>query len=294
LQGKDLNIEKGSIPVLDNYIGQEFTFVVSWITNSDPVGIFEKTQPGDNFRRVPPNYPSQQTSRQKGIFVTFPTRKIYYPLLPTSVYESEVVPATIRVMGFTNPEVFQDIKPYTETEYYIQRNLTVSPLITNFYNGATRNVKYTKIEINAPSKMLTDDLWISSVAPFKALYASFIAQHEIATSIILLILVSVITAILVGMVIFRETRNKKGLIRLGTVGLFNALSIIGLMIAILFTRIREVKEDEKKLLENLKQKGYSVWAIQKRDLRKIVFIFLFSGVFLVIAWGVVKLIESSL
>ena len=32
LQNKNLKVEEGSIPVLDHYIGKEFTFIVSWIS----------------------------------------------------------------------------------------------------------------------------------------------------------------------------------------------------------------------------------------------------------------------
>ena len=36
-QEKGLAVEQGSIPVLDHYIGKEFTFIVSWITEKAPV-----------------------------------------------------------------------------------------------------------------------------------------------------------------------------------------------------------------------------------------------------------------
>jgi len=275
LQNKNLKVEAGSISVLDHYIGKEFTFVVSWISETNIMA------------------PKPQ-SKQRGVFVTFPTKKIYYPLLPTSVYGSEVVPATIRIVGFVNPKVFKDIKDYTETGYFIDRYFRIGPELKNFYNDVTKNVKYTKIEINAPSKMLTEDLWISKIAPLKIFHALFIVKHPAISGILLLILSSIMTGLLVGVIIFREARNRKGLIKFGLIGIFNCLSIIGLIIATLFVKTKEIREEDKELLAKLKQRGFSTWAIQAKDLRKLGFIPLFSVSFLIISWIIVKLVELSL
>ncbi len=63
LKNKKLKIGSGSIPVLDNYIGKEYSFVASWISS-----------------------PEKAISTQnRGVFVTFPKKDIYYPMLPTSV-----------------------------------------------------------------------------------------------------------------------------------------------------------------------------------------------------------------
>lgn len=270
LQNKNLKIEEGSIPVLDHYIGKEFTFVVSWISQRGSL------------------------KGQRGVFVTFPTKKIYYPLLPTSVYGSETIPITIRIMGFVSPKVFQDIKDYTETDYFIDRYFRIDTELKNFYSGVTKDIKYTKIEINAPSKMLTSDLWISSRAPLKTFYASFISKHPAISCILLLILSSIITGLLAGIIIFREARNRKGLIKFGLIGLFNCLSIIGFIIATSFAKTKKIREEDKELLAELKRRGYSTWAIQAKDLRKLSFIPLFSVSFLIISWIIVSLIQLSL
>ncbi|PIV00276.1 hypothetical protein COS55_03960, partial [Candidatus Shapirobacteria bacterium CG03_land_8_20_14_0_80_40_19] len=81
------------------------------------------------------------------------------------------------IIGHRSPKIFKDIKNYTETKYFIDDYVTIEEELKSFYNGPTENVKYTKIEIKAPSKFLTDDLWISSRAPLKTYYSSFVAQH---------------------------------------------------------------------------------------------------------------------
>jgi hypothetical protein len=75
-------------------------------------------------------------------------------MLPTSVYGSKIVPTTIRVIGHVSPKIFKDIKGYTKIEYYIHNSASfIDPLddSEDFYNKQTQDIKYTKIEINAPS-----------------------------------------------------------------------------------------------------------------------------------------------
>jgi len=294
LQEKNLKIEKGSIPVLDSYIGKEFTFVVSWISSFSPIN--EETK--SKTRPFPFSY--QQTQiyqiKQRGVFVTFPTKKIYYPLLPTSVYGSKTIPMTIRVMGFVSPSVFKEIKNYTKTSYFIDEWLSRERELKNFYGGEgeAKNVKYTKIEINAPSKTLTDDLWIEKTTPLKTFPALFIARHPFLIGVILLILISLLIGPLSAIIIFKEARNKKGLIKFALLGLSNCLSIIGLVIATIFTKTKEIKKEDEDLLLEVKRRGYSTWAMQAKDIRKLGFVPLFSISFLIISWFVVKLIELSL
>jgi len=175
LHNKGLNIQSGSISVLDDYIGKNFSFIASWITPtanssqltkvtilqrlqdyftrtndinpdgtakypmlSNFISQFENTHPysrdphdidfksiydyqnymswqyvqdhpqiEDELVQALQNNPSviitnadtatiQQTSNiQKSFYVTFPTSKIYYPLLPETVYGSMSMPLSI-------------------------------------------------------------------------------------------------------------------------------------------------------------------------------------------------------
>jgi len=235
LQANNLSIEQGSLPVLDHYIGQDFTFVVSWLQET-----------------------TETQSSQRGVFVTFPTDKIYYPLIPTSVYGSEVIPATIRIMGHRSPEIFKDIKGYVKTEYYIQEPLvgTVASGLGAFYNSPDTSFKYTKIEISAPSKLLTNDLWINSGAPIKTYYTLFFSEHPWISGILLLVLSSIITSMLLGWIMFRDLRNKKGILKLALLGLFNCLSILGFLIASFFFRTKAKNKKAISLASQLIAKGY--------------------------------------
>lgn len=333
LKDKGLKVESGSIPVLDNYIGKEFSFVVSWISSPEKIISAEdiknnlyiyfsskyrypkffslvdslkqkypefsqasnsinylKSQQGgtvlQELTQAIQNDPSiivdtynknQNLVSQRGVFVTFPTKEIYFPLLPTSVYGSKTVPTTIRVIGHVTPKVFQDIKSYTKTEYYVDDYASFTDDLKNFYNGQNQNIKYTKIEINAPSKFFTDDLWLKAQAPAKTYYSTFVARHPIVNAIILLILSSVIAGILAGLILFKDLRKKP--IKLGLIGLSNLLTILGLLITTMFVSTKNKNESIEPVLAEIKQKGY-FW---KRRVATILFLvaipFLVFGLF---------------
>jgi len=232
LKGNGLKIESGSIPVLDNYVGKEYSFVASWISSPEKI----------------------ISTQNRGVFVTFPTKDIYYPMLPTSVYGSKIVPATIRIIGHVSPKVFQDIKSYTKTDYYVDSYASFADDLKNFYSGQNQDIKYTKIEINAPSKFLTDDLWISNFSPIKTYYSTFVAKHPVISAIILLIISSLITGILAGLIVFKALRKK--IFKLALVGLSNCLSIFGLLITTMLVSTKEKNESVEPVLTEIKQKGY--------------------------------------
>ena len=263
LKSKGLKIESGSIPVLDNYIGKEYSFVASWISSPEKV----------------------ISAQNRGVFVAFPTKDIYYPMLPTSVYGSKIVPATIRIIGHVSPKVFKDIKSYTKTEYYVDNYASFADDLKNFYGGQNQNIKYTKIEINAPSKFLTEDLWINNFSPIKTYYSTFVAKHPIISAIPLLIISSLITGVLAGLIAFRAFR--KNIFKLGLIGLSNCLSIFGLLITTLLIGTKEKNESIEPVLAEIKQKGY-FW---KRRLAAI--LLLIDSPFLVIPlFAIPSLIEE--
>lgn len=333
LKNKGLKIESGSIPVLDNYIGKEFTFVVSWISSSEKIISAEdiknnlntyfssrrnrypkffslvdslkqkhldfnqshnpidylKSQQGatvlQELTSAIQNDPSivdtyslyRNSANQRGVFVTFPTEEIYFPLLPTSVYGSKTVPITIRIIGYVTPKVFQDIKSYIKTEYFFDKNARFSYDLENFYHKQNQNIKYTKIEINAPSKYFTNDLWLKAQAPINIYHSAFIAKHPIVSALILHILSSIIAGILAGFIIFKDLRGNP--LKLGLIGLSNFFTIIGLLITTALVGTKNKNEGVEPLLSEIKQKGY-FW---KRRVATILFLvatpFLVFGLF---------------
>ncbi|MCJ7740112.1 hypothetical protein MUP32_02215 [Candidatus Microgenomates bacterium] len=351
-KSKDLDIDKGTIPVLDQYIGKDFSFVASWIKpiipseqeienkipelfnypirfpkfgtilsklNSDfpdfeeisnnnstmssklinkkrleylqnnsiakkgLVNIIqlnpelitpmkeefpiEVTIPPSRMFNIPEdNRTADSQQNQRGIFVTFPSSKIFYPLIPTSVYGTKTIPMTIRNIGHVSPEIYADIKNHTNVKYYLGYNQDLGEGLDKFYKGKGLELKYTKIDLLAPSKLLTQDLWINQHAPLKLYYSSFIGNHPNFIKIILLILASSLSGVIVSVVLFPDSRSLRKLPRYFALGLFNALSLIGLMIAIVFYNTKQIIPYEQ--IMQLKQKGY----FERRRMALILFI----------------------
>jgi len=258
LKGRGLKIENGAIPILDHYIGKDFSFVVSWMNNQEVANL-----KATSYIR----YVKEYSIGRKGLLVTFPTEDLYFPLLPTSVYGSKVVPATIRVVGHVSPKVFKEIKNYTKTEYYVGN---ISNDLNQFYGGKNNNVKYTKIQINAPSKYFTDDLWIKDRTPLKIYYSLFFANHPVIISLLLLVFCSALAGIIAGMIVFDKLRKEP--IKLAMLGLFNCLSFCFLTFVVTFFDTKNKKENVVSLLAELKQRGY----LLKRRIATILFaVFLF-------------------
>ena len=240
LKNKGLNVKDKSLPVLeDNYIGKEYSFVVSWVNSGS----------GKN----------NKSNNQRGVFVSFPTEKIYYPLLPTSVYGEQKVPATIRVFGHTDPEMFKDIEPYSEVKYYDNNRYKKNSKPEIFYNNSSQNEKYTKITINAPSKKFTQDLWINTNTPAGVYLPLFIGNYPVVSFMILFLLITIISGLVAGLAFFKELRDNPKKILL--LSLSNCFTIWGLIIATILVKTKSVKDknkDEKlsKLFAQIIQKGY--------------------------------------
>lgn len=380
---KGLDVEQGAIPVLDNYIGKDYSFVASWITGADRAGTesgnVESNMPVENVSgqstqnikenlqgylgipevgkmllKLKDKYPSLDVSidpdseeevvvngdqvlpylrsnegrgalneliaqiqsepdfanmtinsgepgsineaignyrdivaaelpskkddfavqdNTKGILVIFPSKEIYFPLVLTSVYDSKIVPATIRVVGYVQPKIYQSIKGFIEVSYYSDAFYFGEDLGDFF--GKDFN-KYTKIEIKAPSKYLTQDLWIKNSAPLKAVYASFIASNPLLVTGILWLLCSLLAAFCAGWIFLKGLRSRP--LKLALLGAANCLTIIGLAVVLFLMSTGEpANKEETVLLNQARAKGY----IKKRRFALLLFIlapffFLFS------------------
>ena len=207
-------------------------------------------------------------------------------MLPTSIYGSKTVPIRIYVIGHVTPEVYDEIETYISASYYMQGYLSVGNLRSFFGNIDTRNVPYTKIELAAPSKFFKADLWFSEGAPAEVSYAAAIypaiSNYPWIMGILLVLIISALTGALTGFIIFRETN------RYALVGLANIFTIVGLAVVITLTRTKKVDEELKK---QIKEAGLITVT---SDPRKILFVFLFSILFLIFGLVVGYLIKLPL
>ncbi len=260
---KGLNLPDDSISVLDEYVGDDYSFVISWFSGSEKSDIYENN-----------HYYRDRFYDTISVSLTFPTEKIYYPLKPTSVYGSKRVPAVIYVMGHVTPDLYSGIEMDSEVTYFIQNDYYPTEELKSFFDGEQRieDLKYTKIKINPPSKYLTEDLWIENHSPSEILMKTLIIKYSKVFGLLLFIISSSLASIFAGIVIFRK--DKPSLAKFGLFGLWNFLTIIGFAIATLFMKTKKISPE---LESKLRSKKLKVW-----DSRKISFIFLFSISFVII------------
>ena len=256
LEGKGLKVDANVFHVLDEYIGEDFSFVVSWLSENEPPDYTGGWRWGGTTTSNPPDPPDSD----RGVFVTFPTRDIYFPLIPTSVYGSERVPANIMLVGHVSPRIYDDLQNYIETSYF-QGYIDTPGGLSKFMKGDTNEVRYSLITIDAPSKFLTEDLWIRRRAPFTALFSTFVVNHPVITGLFFLVLCSILASIIAGWIAFAELRTKVKTLAL--IGLSNCLSIVGLIIATIRLNTRQISDQDKEIIQELSGKGYGnnrIWA----------------------------------
>jgi len=267
---KGLELPETSRSVMNEYIGEDYSFVVSWISNSSEYknGEYEGYQVGVSGKTAEPikYYPNKRTI---GVKITFPTDKIYFPLKPTSVYESKRVPALIYVAGHVTPELYPEIELDSEVRYF-------SSYTYGFFNKAySTGNDYTLIRINPPSKYLTQDLWIEDKVPTEVKTTKFFAKYPLAYGILAFVLASMLASLSAGLIFFRKDVS---IIKLAFFGLWNFLTIIGVIIAVFFLKTKKIDE---KLEQQIKEKGL---VIRARDIRKLGFVILFSIFFVVLTF----------
>ena len=251
---------------------------------------------GDNSFLLEPLYggspaKTSLTATTRGVKISFPTEKLFFPLTLTSIYDSKIIPAEIQVDGLVTPEVFKNIKGMVDTKYMSKNSYNYSAINLLSYsfnrlfsqNQSTPTEAYTIIKINAPSKLFTEDLWIDRSVPINITLTEKFANLGdlelyllgIFTTALLSYSISILTSLLV----FKESRSKKMIWRYGLIGLFNIFSIIGLCIALVIVPTKQIKEEDKKLFLEMKTKGYSTLAYRIVDLRKLFYIPIFSILF---------------
>ncbi|MEM5844219.1 MAG: DUF2330 domain-containing protein [Candidatus Aenigmatarchaeota archaeon] len=205
--------EKGLVlpnSLVEEYIGKKYSFVVGWVSDVE-------------------KYKIETEGSLLGLKIEFPTKKIYYPLKLTSLYGNQKIPIRIYVLGHVSPEIFDSIANSTKVSYYI---------------NDTTQIKYTKIQINSNSNLLTQDLWIGSSSPLEISFAALILFSPPLFMGIVFILCSIIASIVSGLIVFKRKLSIKTLTLLG---ITNLLTIIGVFISSLVL----IKRKEKKILKSL-------------------------------------------
>nr|WP_321351974.1 hypothetical protein [uncultured Methanoregula sp.] len=232
LLSKGMIIPDSSINTFDDYIGKDYSFVVTYISNVSEYNA----------------HSGKSSNNVISSFVSFPTKHIYFPLKPTRVYGGRQIPVTIYVTGMVTPELYDRIQPATEVQYYYgnvgifddnQRSLFFNGYREKESNSTEEKYRsmsamfaiseYTKIRINSPSNAFTDDLWINDVPPTPDPLKSFLQPYLVFLGIIIYILFSMFACLAAGMIWFRNDPFPKKKLLLH--GLWNCLTMVGFLVA---------------------------------------------------------------
>jgi len=312
ITGKGLTLPAASQNILEGYIGQEYSFVMSWISDPSRIESYQKEQTipyliglldqgkldeakafikasdedeqdinlilnilndntggmDDKKQRIKQHFPYQprEDKNKLGVFLSFPTQKIFYPLKPTSVYGNDIVPAVIYVLDYVKPEVYRGIKADTEVSYFYADQLTLQAAMEDLFTGfekvsgmfnsgkkttagfQVRDVKYTEIKIDTASKHFTQDLWMEVATPLRVRIAHAASKFQAVYGPLLFAISSCAASLLSGMILFRDrviTRWK-----FAAFGLSNSLSIIGFTIAAYILNVDTRFTDKQEVQQN--------------------------------------------
>lgn len=235
LNQHDVRLTNDTLAILNEYIGKDYSFVVSWISN---VSEFRKNALIINNEYYSYHYYYGEPFFMLGITIHFPTDRIYYPLKLTSIYGEKEIPIYLQIHGYVTPFSLQD---NMEVHYAIDGN-----------------IRYTEITIRSKAEDLTQDLWIENTAPPTAIISSFITENIILATCIIFIFCSCLASVLAGIIIFQK--QQPSLIKFALLGLCNFMSVIGFFIASFKLKIDQtfVKLPiEKKIVEKKKTNALS-------------------------------------
>ncbi|MFB6075819.1 MAG: hypothetical protein ABEK17_01620 [Candidatus Aenigmatarchaeota archaeon] len=233
---KNISLPADSERILEEYIGKDYSFVASWVSD------FEK------FRSQSKERHHYIIENPLGVEISFPTEKLYYPLKPTSVYGSNEIPIKIYTRGWLKPDLYSEITDETEVSYYSQNYYKVPKELRSFFNGKDHleDLKYTKIEINSEARKLKKDLWIKKETADKPLILNSLINYFWVLGLIIFVISSCLASLFAGKVISREKKiSNRGFTLFG---LTNFLSLVGLVLIFHFGKIdKRLTESERKI-----------------------------------------------
>ena len=179
LSARGTNLSADAEKFLLEYMGKDYSFIVSWISDIEAVkGAAEVDQFGGRY------------ANPIGVFIKFPTEKIYFPLKPTAFYGNNSFPVTLNIAGFKDADVYWNIKDSSRIGHYYQkffsRTLDEEETMKAIFNGSLpESLNYTKIQINKEARYFTEDLFFSPAESVPANALNFVNQAWLFIAILI-------------------------------------------------------------------------------------------------------------
>lgn len=239
LSDKGLDLASAADEQLDAYVGQEYSFVVSWITNMSEFQSMSHQQ-----------YGYTGTVYMLGVSVTFPAERMYYPLKLTSIYGNREIPMVIQVLGRASSLSFQDEREQAMVDEYqcVDPSYYVTDQNAWFFRNELRarsqatgtidNVEFTIITMAGASQYLTEDLWIDPHWETGSSTLSFVYNNSWVVALAVMVSASVLASVAAGWIAYRAHRPDFKMF--AALGLMNLLTLGGLIAA---TFIFDIERD---------------------------------------------------
>jgi len=198
LEPKNINLSEETMNIVNEYIGKEYSFVVSWISDLETFKQEARINYEDYWY-----YYSDEEIYILGVKLTFPTNNLYYPMKLTSIYDDEIIPILIQIENCVTP-----LNKYN-----------------NMYVDYLRdgNKEYTEIQIRTQSNEFIEDLWIKNQPPSHIRNSKIILDNLIIISVLIFIMCSVFSCILSSFIVY--FKNKPIIWKFVLLSLANFLSI---------------------------------------------------------------------
>lgn len=229
LQDRELYLDDATDSLIAEYIGQNYSFIVSWISDMDQFrdeGVLQYDRSTESYYY------------ELGLYSVFPTDRIFYPMRLTSIYGETVVPMMLQILGHVEPdasafdyrELDIAVRHSVDNHYYVQSGLseffasdeqTIDPS-----GDVMLDVEYTEVVIMAPSERLEADLWMVPSSSAALDVQQWIRDNGFIAATMIIIGLSAMTGVIAGAVVFAHHRPV--LWKFAALGLANLLTIVGL------------------------------------------------------------------
>lgn len=247
LRAKDITLPESTGPAVEEYLGGDYSFVLSWVSNVTDFLSEAVVLPGTFGYSI-------------GVGVEFPCEEMFFPLRMTSAYGSMRIPITVQVLDFVTPDRFpssdtldctcgyrvQDtyspLYPYLAPQYpywmISKLNLTTAQEDFRYFfaeqiseqdTERLRSVDYTVMRIEGPAEDLSEDLWFDDSPPLSISAVGYLCDNPWPLVVAVLAAISCTSSLIACSIVFGWDRRLSRTYVL--LGVFNLLTLIGYCIA---------------------------------------------------------------
>jgi hypothetical protein len=210
LKEKKVGLGADELKPFERYLAGDYVLVVVWIDS--------KAQLLKQFSE----YASGETSRSGRwpcLYVEFPTKRAFYPLLPTSVYGDTEIQIDIVAIEYFALDSDSKLAGKFRPKYYKQSKISEKMPAQLADEMPDENISYTRFRFRGPAKDLTDDLWLKPTSPpgFRFAEAILDVSDNLLVSdnplvlfgpiLCYIALVSYLSAGIAGLVLYRRWRG---------------------------------------------------------------------------------------